>query len=264
MKSMKPTKILFYLFIFFIFLYLIHLFINYLTIETFANSVFYIDNSLQDYKDANETRNKRTERCNAYFNKNSFCQWNQNENKCVCKYQKDSVKYGFPSPPPCCDKQCGLLSQEQCTGQTSEDKPLTYYCNVGGVCLPRLAETRENRISANNCGTDSLNNQLLLPFNTKEECEKSTDVCDYYNQIEWTETERRTKCLKDVRCGYCISGNNNGKCISGTASGPNDLQKYYYCEPSRVRDGFEYYYGNHAQALNISQLPKPKPNKNVI
>jgi hypothetical protein len=124
--------------------------------------------------------------------------------------------------------------------------------------MPRQATIRDNRISANNCGTDVLNNQLLLPFVTKEECEKSSDVCDTYNDERLSETEKKKSCLADIRCGYCTNKNNVGKCIGGTASGPNDLQKYYYCQPSRVRDGFEYMYGYHATALNVSQITQQK------
>ena len=35
-----------------------------------------------------------------------------------------------------------------------------------------------------------------------------------------------------------------------------DLQKYYYCVPSRTQGSYEYQYGDHAQALNISNLKK--------
>lgn len=225
--------------------------------EDFANSDFYIDNSTQDYIDANNSVNQRTKRCNAYFQKNSFCQWDTNANKCACKYQKDDVKYPFPSPSNCCNRQCSLLSKEECLG-SKNGSSLLYYCNIGGVCMPRQATIRDNRISANNCGTDALNNQLLLPFVTKEECERSTDVCDIYNDERLSETEKKKSCLADIRCGYCTNKNNVGKCIGGTATGPNDLQKYYYCQPSRVRDGFEYMYGDHATALNISEITERK------
>ncbi len=236
-----------------IFLYIFHFRFQ----ENFANSEYYLDNSLQDFQDANQSVNRRTQRCNAYFQKNSFCQWDENLNKCVCKYQKDDVKYSFPSPSNCCNRQCSLLSKEQCLSK-NDQSPLQYYCNIGGVCMPRDATIRENRISANNCGTDILNNQLLLPFITKEECERSADVCDIYNQPNLSETEKKKGCLADVRCGYCTNKNNIGKCIGGTASGPNDLQKYYYCQPSRVRDGYEYMYGDHATALNVSQTTMRK------
>jgi hypothetical protein len=225
--------------------------------EPFQNvdSDFSLLNSVEDLQKANQTINQKTEQCNAYFPNNSFCQFDEDLNQCKCKYQKDSVKYAFPSPISCCDRLCSLLPREKCLASTSLEKP-TYYCNIGGVCLPRTATIRDNQISANNCGTDPLNNQLLLPYMTKEECEKTADPCDVYNSKFKTESEKKDACLKDDKCGYCTNQYNVGKCISGTASGPLDLQKYYYCVPSRTQGSYEYQYGDHAQALNISNLKK--------
>ena len=221
--------------------------------ENFENSDIYIDNTPEDIKDANQTVNKRIENCNAYLGDNSFCQFDEDLDKCVCKYQKDSVKYALPSQVPCCDRLCSLLPKEKCM-KPDNLKEVKYYCNVGGNCLERQATIRENKISANNCGTESLNNQLILPYMTKDECERSKDPCDKYNQEGWSESEKRDKCLKDPNCGYCTNENNVGKCIGGTISGPNDLMKYYYCVPERTQSNYQYTYGNHADALNISNL----------
>lgn len=218
-----------------------------------TNGEIYLQGSTQDLKEANDTVNKRTELCNAYFPNNSFCQWDENLNECTCKYQKDSVKYPFPSPVPCCKRLCKNLPREKCMAQSNLIKP-SYYCNIGGVCLERTATVKDNQISANNCGTDSLNNQLLLPYMTLQECQQQVDPCDIHNKKEFTETQKKDSCLKDVRCGFCTNKEGVGKCISGTASGPLDLLKYYYCVPSRTDGTYEYQYGNHAEALNITQI----------
>ncbi len=223
--------------------------------EHYQNSDIYVDMDYpEEIKRINENINKKQVGCNAYFGENSFCQYDDQRGKCMCKYQHDEIKYAFDSPTDCCDKQCGLLNREQCLGSSDLKKP-TYYCNIGGVCYPRTATILNNRISANNCGIDPLSNQLLLPFFTKEECERSSDVCDIHNNPKFSETQVKDSCLKDPRCGYCINEFNNGKCISGTISGPNDLQKYYYCAPERAnKTNFKYQYGDHAAALNITTL----------
>jgi len=257
---------------FFLFLFLFYLYFYFYQLHTheyFQNSTntntstdisktngeIYLQGSVQDLKEANNTVNKRTEICNSYFPDNSFCQWDEDINQCSCKYQKDSVKYPFPSPVPCCDRLCKNLPREKCMAQSKLIKP-TYYCNIGGVCLERTATVKDNQISANNCGTDSLNNQLLLPYMSLEECNQQIDPCDIHNRKEFTETQRKDSCLNDVRCGYCTNKQGVGKCISGTPSGPLDLLKYYYCVPSRTDGTYEYQYGNHAEPLNITQLKK--------
>jgi hypothetical protein len=56
----------------------------------------------------------------------------------------------------------------------------------------------------------------------------------------------KNECIKDVNCGFCTNSAGGGKCISGTASGPNDLRNYYYCEPASVNKTYSYTYGDHA------------------
>ena len=217
-------------------------------IEPFTDSEFYIEGDPKYLYEINNKINKKTERCNAYFWEDSFCQWDEDSNQCTCKYQKDDVKWPFPSKPPCCDRKCSLLPKEKCL-PPDQLKNMNYYCNIGGVCLPRTATIRNNRISANNCGTDPLTNQLLLPYLTKEECEKTIDPCDVYNQKFQSQSERKDFCLKDPKCGFCKNKDGEGKCISGTISGPLDLLKYYYCVPERQKADYSYFYGDHAAAL---------------
>ena len=88
--------------------------ISYTAKEHFQNveSDFSILNSVEDLQKANNTVNQRTEQCNAYLPNNSFCQFDEDLNQCKCKYQKDSVKYAFPSNVSCCDRLCSLLPRE--------------------------------------------------------------------------------------------------------------------------------------------------------
>jgi hypothetical protein len=65
-----------------------------------------------------------------------------------------------------------------------------------------------------------------------------------------TQIENKEQCLKDVNCGYCTNSNGVGKCISGNASKPMDLRKYYYCVPNQKNtNNFSYEYGNHMEFL---------------
>jgi hypothetical protein len=186
--------------------------------------------------------------CNGFFNKNSFCAYDYDTQKCGCRFQKDDLRYIFDSPFNCCNRICDSLSQEECL-DISNNKKIPYYCNIGGNCVKNEGTIVSSHISANYCGNDPLNNQLLLPYTDEESCMKSVDVCDKYNIPSRSKNVNKEQCLKDFNCGYCVNKLGSGKCISGTASGPNDLQKYYYCEPSNVSGTNEYIYGNHAAYL---------------
>ncbi len=222
--------------------------------ESFANSEIYVDDYEKEIPKIIDGQNQVKIKCNDLFKSNSFCQWDENLNKCTCKYQKDELKYAFYSEPDCCDRQCSNLPKEKCLLLSSDLKQPKYYCNIGGKCYEKIATIRNNEISANNCGLDSLNNQLLLPYTSLAECEGRINVCDKYNDPSYTLTQKKTYCLSDNRCGFCTNNTNDGKCIEGTASGPLDLQKYYYCDPSRTEGSNEYTYGNQAQALNVSEI----------
>lgn len=182
--------------------------------------------------------------CKNFYN-NSQCNIDINKNKCDCTYQKDSIKYSFDSPEFCCKKKCNDIPLEECSPDAKKSIP--YYCNIGGECKEYQGTIMNSHISANNCGTDPLNNQLLLPYASLEECTKSVDICDKYNNSQNTPHINKTNCLADVNCGYCTNDEGGGKCIGGTISGPSDLNKYYYCQPYSRTSSNNYEYGNHAQ-----------------
>jgi hypothetical protein len=190
-----------------------------------------------------------THECSRQFKKNSFCQYNYNDNKCECRYQKDEIKLSFFASPNCCTRECSKYSKEECL-QNSKNKDIPYYCNIAGKCIENTGTIMSNHISANNCGTDPLNNQLLLPYTSEDECESSSDPCNKYNDPSMTQIENKEQCLKDVNCGYCTNSSGIGKCISGNASKPMDLRKYYYCVPNQKNTSkFSYEYGNHMEFL---------------
>jgi hypothetical protein len=183
------------------------------------------------------------------FSTNSFCTFNKDQKKCMCKFQKDEVKYLFDSLSSCCNRKCSSLSEDECVSDYGYGE-MPYYCNIGGKCIEYKGIIISSHISSNNCGTDPLNNQLVFPFASLEECQKSVDPCDKYNNPNNTFRVNREGCLKDVNCGYCTNENSSdGKCISGTATGPNDLQTYFYCDPNQKGGKNSYQYGNHATYL---------------
>lgn len=195
--------------------------------------------------------------CNNFFSNNSFCMYDVDNNLCNCRYQKDHVRYIFDSPENCCQLECAKRSKETCLDNKQFTK-MPYYCNIAGKCKEYKGTINENHIMANNCGTDPLNNQLLLPYASLDECQKSLDPCDKYNDPSKSVHYNREICLKNVNCGYCTNDSGGGKCISGNASGANDLQKYFYCNPTSRSEINKYYYGDHAAALlqpaNISSF----------
>ena len=108
-----------------------------------------------------------------------------------------------------------------------------------------------------------MNNQILLPYSSLEECSKSVDVCDKYNMSNRSPHINREECLKDVNCGYCTNDVGGGKCIPGNASKPTDIEKYYYCTPESVNKVNKYVYGDHVAYLlqdadisSFSHVPK--------
>jgi hypothetical protein len=219
-------------------------FIN--NIETFNNNKYYSDFDI-DSEIIYDSENPDYD-CDTFFDSNSFCQLEFESNKCDCKYQKDDLRYIFNSPETCCKRLCRKISPEKCI-KTTPYIETNYYCRVGDKCKEYKGIIKNSKISANYCGNDPLNNQLLLPFAYKEECEGTIDICDKYNIPGRSVNINKAECIKDVNCGFCSNNTSGGKCISGTAEGPNDLQQYFYCAPGSTNNTFSYTYGNHVAYL---------------
>ena len=212
-------------------------------IDSFSNkyySDFDVDIDIQDNKENTDYD------CNDFFKSNSFC--SVDDNKCHCNFQKDDLRYLFDTPDTCCNKLCRKYAPEKCLNVTPflTEK---YYCRNGDKCYETKGTILNNRIAANSCGNDPLNNQLLLPYADYNECMKTIDVCDKYNIKDRSMHVNKSECLKDVNCGFCSNNTGGGLCISGTASGPNDLQKYFYCTPGSVSKTYSYTYGDHMDFL---------------
>ena len=183
------------------------------------------------------------ETCNPFFKNNSFCSINKDQDKCECVYQKDSILYQFDSQANCCKQNCSELPLDKCTREIDNDfgvEKMPYYCNIGGNCIEYQGTIANSHISANNCGIDPLNNQLLLPYASLEECKRSIDICDKYNDPTSSVSRNKDRCLQNPNCGYCTNDTGEGKCISGTSTGPNDLLRYYYCNSNTKTDVNKY------------------------
>ena len=105
---------------------------------------------------------------------------------------------GFFSSPGCCDRVCSKLSKEDCLKQTKKDE-IPYYCNIGGKCIKSTGTVLSRYISANNCGTDILNNQILLEL---EEIELSKSN---YNLLQ--------NIISDINPDFIIKIINNKKIL---------------------------------------------------
>jgi hypothetical protein len=205
------------------------------------------NNIIKESKKSTKKLNS-TIKFDSQYAKNSFCQLDNSKTKCVCKFQKDDIKAAFNSPQINCDKICASIKAKDCL-QNNEFTEIPYYCNIAGKCIKYKGTVVSSHISANNCGTEQLTNQLLLPFLTLEECEKSLDPCNKYNDIKKSVHLNRTECLGNPNCGFCTNSNGEGKCISGNATGPSDLNKYYYCNPYSGNKNNTYEYGNRAEYI---------------
>ena len=182
--------------------------------------------------------------CNPFFKNNTFCTYNVDTNTCGCTFQKDGVNIPYQAPETCCNNECSTKTKETCNTPI-ESKEGSYYCNINGKCKEYKGTIMNSHISANSCGTDQLNNQLLLPFTSKEMCESSLSPCDMYNNRKLSTDEKKSECLKNTNCGFCTNNFGFGKCIDGTAEGPIDLTKYQQCvvNPSSGNN-FKYEYGD--------------------
>jgi len=199
------------------------------------------------FKESFENSNK----CNKFFKDKSFCAIDINKKKCSCRFQKDDINKNFSAPDNCCERNCNKLSLEECIENNNFTK-IPYYCNIGGKCNEYEGTIINSHISANNCGTETLSNQLLLPYETLDDCKKSIKECDKYNISNRSEHINKTDCINDINCGYCTNSDGKGTCVDGTAEGPNNLQNYYYCNSTAKNNNNgenQYTYGNHAQYL---------------
>ena len=241
-------KYIFYYLLFIIILFVLLFSTNFLLNKNNKNEPFIDATEYErEKKEFNDIFDKKPVCNNPFFEKNSFCMVNNDKNKCICKFQKDEIRYSFNSPKICCERLCNEIPVEECL-ENNEFTEVPYYCNIGGKCKEYKGTIISSHISANNCGTDSLNNQLLLPFTTKAECEKNLNPCDKYNNPNNSVHKNKTDCLASVNCGFCTNEYGQGKCIEGTASGPLDLMKYFFCNPG-VKSTNTYTYGNHATYL---------------
>ena len=198
----------------------------------------------EDAEDADDNKkSKPPMKFDNQYSKNSFCQLDDSKTKCVCKFQKDDIKAAFNSPIVNCDKICSSIKPEDCL-ENNEFTEKPYFCNIAGKCVEYKGTVVSSHISANNCGTEPLTNQLLLPYASLEECNRTLDPCDIYNNPNNSIHLNRTNCLGNPNCGFCTNSSGEGKCISGHASGPSDLNKYYYCNPYNGNKNNTYEYGN--------------------
>lgn len=203
---------------------------------------FYLKHFIKSFKETFEQKEKE---CKG----RSFCAYDLNKDKCECVSQKDDARLQFPNNPECCNIQCNTLPKEKCVKEstTVDGLNLKYYCNVAGKCKEYNATMKDSVIMANICGIDNITNQYIMPFSSKEECERLSDVCNKYNDKNLSAAEVEKGCLNDTNCGMCYNESGIGKCVAGSPTGPNDLDKYYFCKPSEQKsngsNGGIYKYG---------------------
>ena len=157
---------------------------------------------------------------NPFYKNKCFCTYNKNTNKCNCTYQHDTMNIPYKAPETACNNECINKNPNECVKNNNE---INYYCKLNGKCVEYKGTNQANFISLNNCGTDKLTNEIILPYLSKEDCEGSLNICDSFNKSEYSESEKKEKCLKNTQCGFCTNKFGQGKCVQGTAEGPLDL-----------------------------------------
>ncbi len=203
---------------------------------------FYLSLSYSKYKRKNCKFNFEKQVFEYYTSQNEsssckgtpFCAYDVKEDKCKCASQKDDARLQFPNDPSCCDTLCSALPKEKCVSN-NELPNLKYYCNVSGKCQEYNATMKDSVIMANVCGVDGTTNRYIMPFTSKEECIRLSDPCNKYNDDKLSAAIQENSCLDDKNCGWCVNESGNGKCVSGSPAGPNDLDTYYFCTPSEAK-----------------------------
>lgn len=175
--------------------------------------------------------------CNDFFRGKTFCNFDDDQSRCICSFQKNYVKKPFLAPDDCCNNRCEGLEREECN---NIDKKLKnyYYCNVNGKCEKLTGDSMSKRLSLNICGLDRLNQSIVSPYISEEQCEKDNNQCKKYNIRERSATYNKNKCLKNDNCGFCYNEYGDGICIEGDRNGPLDRMKYG--TQCIVGDNYEY------------------------
>ena len=130
---------------------------------------------------------------------------------------------------------------------------------VGSDLLQKDDSVKIIEINTNTCisndGADLLDYtalfNVLISNNITEFHYIWTDAAAYLplNQPHKFRNILETKCLENKSCGFCTNSSGQGKCISGNPSGPNDLEKYFYCNPFNGSTNNVYEYGNRASYI---------------
>ena len=177
---------------------------------------------------------------NPFYKNKSFCTFDKDLNKCKCTYQHDNMHIPYNAPETACNNKCiNIKNPQECIGKNNE---IDYYCKIDGKCKLYKGTNQSKYISLNNCGVDKLSNQIILPYLSKEDCESSLNVCDSFNKSEYSESEKKEKCLKNTQCGFCENKFSEGKCVQGTAEGPLDLNNN--CSVNSTNSQNKYSYGD--------------------
>ena len=207
--------------------------------------IYYIHKN-KNIENFNSHHVNNTNECPKIKNQTSFCKWNYNDKKCYCSYQPGLAYTNFPQNPNCCEKSCSELSEDECQRDNTEGNVM-YYCPINGECQEFMGYKNSTKISANTCGLDKLNYQTIYPFLSKRDCQLSINQCDLYNNTNLTSSEQKEKCLEQTFCGWCTNNLGVGKCIEGTASGPNNIYKYNFCKVDNTSSNNSYTHGSNLE-----------------
>ena len=207
--------------------------------------IYYIHKN-ENIENFNSHQVNNKNECTKIDNQINFCNWDNNDKKCYCSYQPGLAYTNFPQIPTCCNESCSELSEDECQRDNIEGN-IKYYCPINSECQEFMGYKTDTKISANTCGIDKLNYQTIYPFLSKRDCQLSINQCDLYNNSNLTASEQKEKCLQQTFCGWCTNNLGVGKCIEGTASGPNDIYKYNFCKIGNSGSNNSYTHGSNLE-----------------
>jgi hypothetical protein len=178
-----------------------------------------------------------------------FYYWNTTKLPKIEKFQTDTGCYWKYLDGPCVTsnfspsmvnivnkdytRNCSIFKDnETCIGKDNiieEEDNRYYYCQSDGKCTRRLIDIKH--ASANNCDYNNLSERMNPAFIKSNVCNESLDTCGTFNT-------NKEKCITNSNCGWCTDSTGNGKCVSGTPTGPNN--QTYKCKPQTGHTIYNY------------------------
>lgn len=150
------------------------------------------------------------------------CWYNSQKDSWSCRYTDDNGLVQDAHPRCCSNPSCEEveIKAKKYLHPHKKQKPITgkqYYCfnKYKESCYAK--QTDLNKSSNNFCPVNTASNISSPMYNTYDEC--------YQDNLFYKDLSKK-ECLKNSFFGWCTDSKGEGRCLPGTAEGPNWSSKY--------------------------------------